>query len=260
MKLYKGNRIDVRGVGFDDVTLHESRSLLSDHIENGVGLAAVYTPNSEIVEACIKDDSGKLYEVINSAELIIPDGIGIVKAAKILGTPLKEKVAGIDLGSEMLAYATERGTAVYFLGGKPNVAEAARDKLCEKLPTLNVVGYADGYFEKSGAESDSRIEAVKASGAELLFVCLGAPTQEKWIYENKTALAEAGVRVAMGLGGSLDIYSGQSRRAPKIFISLGLEWLYRLLREPYRIGRMMALPRFYFGVKKYARSKKHEKK
>lgn len=260
MKLHEGERIDVRGVGFDNVTLGEAKALLAAHVENGVGLAAVYTPNSEIVESCIKDESGELYRIINSAELVIPDGIGVVKASKILGTPLKEKVAGIDLGSEMLAYSAERSVPVYFLGGKPGVAEAARDKLCEKLPSLRVVGCSDGYFEKTGAESDGRIEDITSSGAKLLFVCLGAPTQEKWIYENKATLAAAGVKVAMGLGGSLDIYSGNARRAPKIFISLGLEWLYRLLREPSRIGRMMALPRFYFGVKKYARAKKRSKK
>ncbi len=258
MRLNPAERIDVRGVGFDNVTLTEAASILSEHIENGGTLAAVYTPNSEIVDACIRDTDGELYGIINSAELIVPDGIGVVKASKILGTPLKEKVAGIELGSKMLDYAAEHGTPVYFLGGKPGVAETARDKLCEKLPALRVVGCSDGYFDKTGRASDERIDAIASSGATLLFVCLGAPTQEKWIYDNKAALANAGVRVAMGLGGSLDVYSGTAKRAPKIFISAGLEWFYRLLCEPRRVGRMMALPRFYFGIKKYARREKHK--
>lgn len=258
MRLNPAERIDVRGVGFDNVTLTDAASILSEHIENGGTLAAVYTPNSEIVDSCIRDESGELYRIINSAELVVPDGIGVVKASKILGPPLKEKVAGIELGSAMLAHAARHGVPVYFLGGKPGVAEAARDKLCRELPGLHVVGCADGYFEKTGAESDERICAIKSSGAVLLFVCLGAPTQEKWIFDNKSALADAGVRVAMGLGGSLDVYSGAAKRAPKLFISLGLEWLYRLLCEPRRIGRMMALPRFYFGVKRYSRQKKRQ--
>lgn len=257
MRLIKEERIDVRGVGFDKVTLDSATAALSEHIKNGGGIAAVYTPNSEIVQMCIEDEA--LYEVINSAELVIPDGIGVVKAAKILGTPLFGKVAGVDLGANMIKFAAETGTPIYFLGGKPGVAEDAKAKLTEKYPTLNVSGCADGYFKKTGEESDLAVRKIAESGAKILYVCLGAPAQERWIYENKAALSIAGVKCAMGLGGSLDIFAGNVKRAPKIFIKLGLEWFYRLLCEPKRIGRMMALPRFYFGVKKYAKTAKKQK-
>lgn len=259
MRLIKDERVDVRGVGFDNVTLESATSALSEHIKNGDGLAAVYTPNSEIVEMCVEDEGGELYGIINSAELIIPDGIGVIKAAKILDTPLQGKVAGVDLGANMIKFAAESGTPIYFLGGKPGVAEDAKAKLTEKYPSLIVAGVADGYFKKTGEESDLAVKKIADSGAKILYVCLGAPAQERWIYENKSALSAAGVKCAMGLGGSLDIFAGNVKRAPKIFIKLGLEWFYRLLCDPKRIGRMMALPRFYFGTKKYAKAKKKQK-
>lgn len=259
MNLLKNERTDVRGVGFDNVTLNSASALLSEHIIGGEGIAAVYTPNSEIVQMCIDDKEGKLYGIINSAELVIPDGIGVVKAAKILGTPLSGKVAGIELGEEMLKFAAASNVPVYFLGGKPGVAEQAKEKLAEKYPALNVVGTSDGYFKKTGDETDVVVKRIADSGAKILYVCLGAPAQEIWIYENKAALSAAGVKCAMGLGGSLDIFAGNVKRAPKIFISLGLEWFYRLITDPARIGRMMALPKFYFGVKKYAKNRKNIK-
>ena len=240
-------RVDVRGVGFDNVTLAEAADFLRSHAADGVCGMAVFTPNSEIVQMCIEDST--LRSTVNAAALVIPDGIGVVKAARILGTPLKGKVAGVELGREVLAFAAEDGLPVYFLGGKPGVAEAAAEKMREVYPALNICGLHDGYFTKTGTENDAVIDAVRASGAKVLFVCLGAPTQEKWITENKDRLPD--VQILMGLGGSLDVYAGTVKRAPKIFIKLGLEWLYRLLKEPRRIGRMMNLPKFYFGTWRY---------
>ncbi len=255
-------RINIRGVTFDSVTFEEAVSRLTDALRSG-RQTALYTPNSEIVQACIEDPS--LYDVINSAELITPDGIGVVMAGKILGTPFPGgRVAGYDVGRELLrrldTMKKEDGTpyGIYFLGGKPGVAEAARDKLLEEYPGLCFVGCADGYFKKEGEESDAAIEMVNLSGADVLFVCLGAPTQEKWILANRDKMP--GVTLFLGLGGSLDGYAGIVKRAPKIFIKLGLEWFYRLCREPWRFKRMMKLPVFYFGTWKYKLTRKKEKK
>ncbi len=245
-------RIDVRGVGFDNVTLAEAAQFLRHGAAAGRCGTAVFTPNSEIVQMCIEDAS--LRETVNSASLVIPDGIGVVKAARILGTPLKGKVAGVDLGREVLAFAAEDGLPVYFLGGKPGVAEAAAQKMTEAYPGLIVCGMRDGYFQKSGPENDAAVAQVNESGAKILFVCLGAPAQEKWIFENLSRLPD--VQILLGLGGSLDVYAGTVKRAPKIFIRLGLEWFYRLLKEPWRIGRMMRLPQFYFGTWRYKLTKK----
>ena len=236
------NTVQLRGVNFTPGTLDE----ISEHICKKIRAdetVAVYTPNSEIVQKCIDDPS--LYSVINSAEVIIPDGIGVIKDARILKLPITERVPGIELGERMLSLA-DSALPVFFMGGKPGIAEAAAEKMREKYPSLVVAGTHDGYFKKSGEENDAVIAEINASGAKILFVCLGAPAQEKWIYENRASLP--GVRLFMGLGGSLDIYSGTSERAPEFFCKTGLEWFYRLIREPWRIGRMMNLPKFYFGT------------
>ncbi len=248
------SKINVRGVFFDNVTLDEAAGVVNDALQKDAGLLAVYTPNSEIVQMCI-DDPQK-YGLINSADLIIPDGVGVIKAAKILGTPLTERVPGVELGERALAIAAELGVGVYFLGGKPGVAEAAAEAMSKKYEGLRVVGTHDGYFKKQGDESDAIIRKINDSGASLLFVCLGVPVQEQWIFDNKEKFTN--VRAALALGGSLDIYSGNAKRAPLFFRKTGLEWFYRLLCQPSRIGRMMNLPRFLFGTYAYKHKNKKE--
>lgn len=245
-------KINIRGVLFNNVTFEEAVSSLLDSLEAG-RQAALYTPNSEIVQACI--EAPELFEVVNSAEMIVPDGIGVVKAGKILGTPFKGgKVAGIEVGEELLRRLAGTEHTVFLLGGKPGVAEQARDALMQKYAGLKFAGCADGYFKKEGEENAAVIEKVNASGADVLFVCLGAPTQEKWIYANRASLTN--VKLMLGLGGSLDGYAGNVKRAPKIFIDLGLEWFYRLLCEPWRFKRMLKLPKFYFGTWRYKFTRK----
>lgn len=241
------NRICVRGVFFDNVTLDEAAQLLRAAARENRSGVSVFTPNSEIVQLCIEDAS--LRDRINAGGMIVPDGIGVIKAARILGTPLKEKVAGVDLGRRVLAFAAEDGYPVALVGGKPGVAEAAAEALTQEYPGLQICLTADGYFQKEGEENEAILSRIRESGARILFVCFGAPAQEKWISDNGDKLPE--VNLLFGLGGSLDVYSGRVKRAPAIFVRLGLEWLYRLLKEPKRIGRMMNLPKFYFGTWKY---------
>ncbi len=239
-------RVNVRGIYFDNVTKAEALLRLTSAMAVG-RRETVFTPNAEIVQACIETPA--LYSVINAGTLIVPDGIGVIKASRILGVPLREKVAGVELGQALLEKAGEMGASVYLLGADPGVAEMAAANLAGLYPGLTVAGTHHGYFEKTGPETDAVIECVNASGAKILFVCLGAPTQEKWIVENRDRMP--GVLLFLGLGGSLNIYAGTVQRAPRIFIRLGLEWLYRLLKEPRRLGRMMRLPKFYFGTWKY---------
>lgn len=246
------NRICVRGVFFDNVTLNEAAQLLRAAARENRSGVSVFTPNSEIVQLCIEDVS--LREQINEGGLIVPDGIGVIKAARILGTPLKEKVAGVDLGRRVIAFAAEDGYPVALVGGKPGVAEEAASALQAAYPGLNICLTADGYFQKEGEENEAILCRIRESGARIVFVCFGAPAQEKWIAENRDKLPD--VNLLLGLGGSLDVYSGRVKRAPAIFVRLGLEWFYRLLKEPKRIGRMMNLPKFYFGTWKYKLSGK----
>lgn len=235
-------KINVRGVLFDSFTVDETIDCICENLHQGIQ-TAVYTPNAEIVQSCVEEKS--LYNVINSAEIVIPDGIGVVKASRILGTPVKEKVAGVTVGELLLERLAGSEYSFYFLGGKPGVAEQAAIRMADKYHGLKVAGCHDGYFKKSGDENDRIIDIVNESKADIVYVCLGAPAQEKWIYDNRNKL---NTKLLLGLGGSLDIYAGNVKRAPKIFIRLGLEWFYRLLKEPKRLGRMMKLPKFYFGT------------
>ena len=239
-------KINVRGVYFDNVNMDEAMDEVKRLI-GSEGLSYMFTPNSEIVQSCVENHS--LYEVINSAHLIIPDGIGVVYASKVLKTPLKEKVPGCEVAEKIMEYAAETGLGVYlFGGGKKNeereaVGVIAAQKLREKYKGLNIVGTRDGYFTEQ--DVPSIIDEINASGAKILFVCLGAPKQEKWIYDNRDALK---VSFAAGLGGTLDVFAGVAKRAPEFFLKTNLEWFYRLLCMPSRIGRMMKLPKFLFGT------------
>lgn len=231
-------KVDVMGVRFDNVTMDEAlsiaRALLSED-----AVSYVVTPNSEIVYEAMADKS--LRDLLNGADLVLPDGAGVVLGSKILKTPLKQKVAGVDFADSLLGVLAGTGGRVYLLGSKPGVAELAAQKMLEKHPGLQICGMSDGYFK------DERpvIEKVNAAGADVLFVCLGAPKQEKFMAAHKDDLH---VRLMIGLGGSLDSFAGTVKRAPKWMIACNLEWFYRLLKEPWRFKRMLRLPKFLWAV------------
>ena len=240
-------KIDIRGIPFDNVTMKEALALVKSRLAAGER-TVVFTPNSEIVQAAIEDE--EYLRTVNFADVILPDGIGVVKAAKILGTPLKEKVPGVELGEKL--FESLKDNSFYILGGKPGVAEDAAKNMSEKYGA-KFAGCRDGYFEKSGAESDAVIEQINSSGADILYVCIGFPAQERWLEANFSNLEN--VKLALALGGSVDVWAGRVRRAPKLFIKLGVEWLWRLIRQPSRLGRMMKLPKFYLGMKRYKKKK-----
>ncbi len=227
-------RKNVMGVGFDDLSLEEAA-------ERAAALAAekraafVVTPNPEIVSASWKNEA--LAAALREADLVVPDGIGVVYAAKILGTPLKERVPGIDLAAKLFERFAGEGKRVFLLGAKPGVAEAAAETIKTRYPGLVICGTHDGYFQEDGPV----LEAVNAAEPDLMLVCLGFPKQELWMHRNRAALR---VGLMMGLGGVLDVFAGNVRRAPESWQKLGLEWLYRLLHQPSRIGRMARLPLF----------------
>ena len=232
-------RIDVLGVGFDNVTMDEAVSRAMDFLA-GEGTHYVVTPNPEIVEVCRENPEARA--AVNGADLVLPDGIGVIKGAAMLGTPLRERTPGIEFAARLMARMAEEGRTLFLLGAKPGVAEEAARRLEAQYPGLRIAGTHDGYFKEDGPV----VEAIRQSGADAVFVCLGAPKQELWMAKNGAA---AGARLLCGLGGSLDIFAGNVERAPKFWQEHGLEWLYRLCREPRRIGRMMKLPMFLVHVK-----------
>ena len=236
-------RIDVLGVGFDNVTMDEAVSRGLDLIHQG-GTHYVVTPNPEIVEVCRENSAAN--RAVNEADLVIADGIGVVKGAAMLGTPLKQKVPGIEFASNLMAKMAGEGLSLFLLGAKPGVAETAGKRLAAQYPGLKIAGTHDGYFKEDGPV----VEEIRASGADVLFVCLGAPKQELWMAKNGEA---TGAKLMCGLGGSLDVFAGVAQRAPKFWSDHGLEWFYRLCKEPKRIGRMMKLPLFLVHVKQVKR-------
>lgn len=227
-------KIDVMGVEFDNLTKEEFTAK-AEQMLNDKERGYCVTPNAEIVYESVMDESFR--QLLNEASLVLPDGAGVVLGAKILGTPLKEKVAGIEFGEEICQVLAKNGGRLYLLGGKPGIAEAAGEKLAQKYPGLVICGTADGYFK----DEQAVVEKVNAAQPDVLFVCLGAPKQEKFIKEH---FAQLNATLMLGLGGSLDGYAGVAQRAPKWMIDLSLEWLYRLVKDPKRIGRMMRLPKF----------------
>lgn len=231
-------RIPVKNVGFDPVTMAEAVRI-GEKLLDQPGGHYVVTPNPEIV--WLAQERADFMEALNAADLVIPDGIGIIYGAKILGTPLKERVPGFELATNLIRLAAEKGLGVYLLGSKPGVAERAAENLKKTYPNLNVIGTGDGYFK----EDEPVLTRIRASGARLVLVCLGFPKQELWMHEHRD---EVGQALMLGVGGSMDVFAGDVKRAPEAWCKANLEWLYRLLKQPSRLGRMMKLPAFLLSV------------
>ncbi len=231
-------KIDVMGLKFDSVTMDEALSR-AEALLRGEKAAYVVTPNAEIAYEALHDV--QLREMLNGADLMLPDGAGVVLASKLLRTPVKQKVAGVDFAAGLLGILERNGESLYLLGGKPGIGELAAQKMLEAHPQLRIAGIADGYFRDEAPV----IEKINASGADALFVCLGAPKQERFMVQHQQELH---VHLMAGLGGSLDAFAGTVQRAPAWMIRLNLEWLYRLIREPKRFRRMLRLPKYLWAV------------
>lgn len=200
---------------------------------------AVYTPNPEIIMHAYRSEEYK--DVLNRADMVVPDGIGVVYASKIVGKPVKGRVAGFELSSALLKWCGEQNKKVYLFGGKPGVADEAANKISENNPGIIIAGTNHGYHKSYEHIADE----IAKTGADLVLVCLGAPKQEKWIDENKD---KTGAKILIGAGGSLDVFAGNVKRAPLFFRKLNLEWFYRLITQPSRFVRMLDLPRFAIKV------------
>ncbi len=225
-------RTDILGVGFDDLTLEEAAAAGARLVEEP-GFHYAVTPNPEFLLAA--KSNPEFRQALLDAHLVLADGVGVAYAAKILGRPLKGRVPGIDFAQRLLSWMSHNGKRLFLLGAKPGVAELAAANLRDSHPGLLICGTHDGYFQEDGPV----VEEIRASGADVVFVCLGAPKQEFWMAQHGP---DTGAHLMVGLGGSLDVFAGVVERAPAGFQRLGLEWLYRLIKQPSRIGRMAKLP------------------
>lgn len=230
------DKVNILGVYVDTVTISQAADKIMGFF-NEDRLHSVFTPNSEIIMAAYRDP--EFCEMLNNSDLLTADGIGVVYASRILKKPINERAAGYDIARKVLEKLNYTDHKLFLFGGKPGVAEEAAANLKKEYPELNIVGTRNGYF--SADDEADIVDEINASGADIVFVCLGAPKQEKWINSHKD---ELNARVAMGIGGSLDVFAGRVERAPDFWCKIGMEWFYRLVKEPWRIGRMMDLPKF----------------
>lgn len=249
-----GNKVNILGVKVDKVNIPEAVDIIFNMLEENRP-HSVFTPNSEIILEAYKN--AEFCRILNSADLLTADGIGVVYASKIIGDPIKARAAGYDIACGLIDRIAETGHRLYLFGGKPGIAEKAKRRLEERYPFIQIVGIRNGYFKDS--ETADIISDINSVGADIVFVCLGAPKQEKWIAANKDKLT---ARVLMGIGGSLDVFAGEVERAPDFWCRIGLEWFYRLVKEPWRFKRMLALPKFGFTVMFHGRkfTKKNNEK
>ncbi|NMO98154.1 WecB/TagA/CpsF family glycosyltransferase [Paenibacillus lemnae] len=232
--------VHIYGIPFSKMSFKETVVYLTEAVESGQP-HQVITANPIMVMTALDNPSYK--QMMQRAEIIVPDGTGIVWAASKAGDPVAERVTGFDLVHELFRIGETKRWRFYLLGTTPEVIQEAAERLQMQYPAAIVAGYRDGFF---GADQDQEvIQEIRAASPDILLVARGADTQEPWIDKHKDAL---GVPVMMGVGGTFDIVSGKSKRAPAAFQKLRLEWLYRLLREPTRFKRMLALPKFAVKV------------
>lgn len=228
------NRLSILSCDIDDISLQEAITQALSLTSRRSG-AYVVTPNSRIVLDSRNDP--RLRQAIKEAAISLPDGIGTVISSRIIGTPISGRVAGIDFASAMLAALSERGGSVFLLGGEEGTAERAVDRLGKLYPGLVFAGCNNGFFDKS--EERLIIERINAASPDFLMVCLGSPKQELWMHAHAVDLS---VGVMAGLGGTIDVFAGTIERAPLAWRRCGLEWLYRTIKEPWRLKKAAGLP------------------
>ena len=223
------------------VTMADTLALVQQFMTEP-GLHQIATTNPEFVMAAQEDEAFR--QLLWEADLCIPDGVGLLYAGRWLRRPLPQRVPGSELIYHLAALAAQNGWRLFLLGAAPGVAQEAATILQQQNPGLIIAGTYAGSPDL--AENQAIVQRINNSQADMLFVAYGAPRQDKWIARNKEALTT--VRLAMGVGGSLDFVTGRAVRAPRWLQKLGLEWLYRLSREPWRWRRMLALPRFAWRI------------
>ena len=246
------SKYSILGVRFKALTSKQAEQRLMRALHGGKAIK-VFTPNALILYKASKD--ARLVSLLNRADLLLPDGAGISLACRLTDKPQVKRLTGIDTAWRLLGEAEKAGASVFLLGGKAGVASAAARRIEKSFPRLKICGTQHGYFDKSpsSAENKAVLKGIRRASPDILFVCMGFPTQEAWIMRNARHLPS--VKIFMGLGGSLDVWSGKVKRAPKAFRKMGLEWLWRCASQPKRLKDVLSLPCFLIKAKKQELSK-----
>lgn len=234
------NQVKIMDIPFINTTKVD---FLINHVQRSVEnneKQFIITANPEIVMKTREDKTYK--KIVQSADYVVPDGIGIILAAKRQKTPIKERIPGVELMEEMLEYANKHKKTCYFLGAEEKVNEALIKKVRTKYPDLIIGGFHHGFFELDGL---GIVENVSRSEADFVFVALGFPRQENWIDKHIDKFNKG---IFMGVGGGFDVISGRVERAPEFWIKLNLEWLYRIIKQPSRVTRIFVVIKFMFLV------------
>ncbi len=236
-------QIEILSIPIDAVTMNEAVNMVLEMIK-APKFHMVSTANAEMLMMATHHEG--LREVLQSSDLVVPDGAGALWAAEQQGEKFPERVAGYDLVVQLMKEAAQKQIPVYILGAAEGVAKKAIDKLEAWYGPMNIAGYHSGFFDE--AEEAKIISEIESSGAQIVLVALGVPKQELWAYHKLQGLKHV---VGIGVGGSLDVLAGTVKRAPLWFQEHRLEWLYRLCHQPSRFKRMLALPKFMWTVKTY---------
>lgn len=239
--------VKILDVNFSELSMQNTVTMLHEHVETKNNLFQVVTANPEIVMYANKDSGYS--QLLKEVDLITPDGIGVVLASKMIGKPLPERVAGYDLLHSFLDYRERNKikTTIYCLGASEHVIKKASEELASSYSYVSISGFHHGYFEQDSAIEENIISEISESHVDLLLVGLGFPRQEQFIFKHKDKL---NAKLAIGCGGTFDVLAGNIKRAPKTFQRLGLEWFYRLLKEPKRFRRQLELPKFVLRIMK----------
>jgi len=232
--------MDILGVRIDELTMQEATERAKEFLQEEK-FHMIFTPNPEML--MVAKDDAEFLNILNSSDMNIADGNGIVWASKRLKNPLSERVAGFDFIHKIFEMGEDNPISFYFLGSKPGVAEKAAENIQSKYAGVTIVGTNDGYF--SVEEEKEIVKKINKTNPDVLLVALGAPKQERFIYKYRDKL---NCKIAIGVGGCFDVISGNVKRAPKLFIKLKLEWLYRGLTDFRRLKRLTAIPKFMRAV------------
>lgn len=236
--------VKILGVRINNVDMDETMNKIGEFFDNDE-LNYIYTPNPEIVMRAGRDEEFK--KIINSASLNLCDGIGLMIASKLKKKPLKSRVTGYDTSIKILELMNERHLSLFLLGAKPGIAEKAIEKINNDYPNIVIAGYNNGYFNGSHNghascdEEEALIQKINDSKTDAIFVGMGAGYQEKFIYYNKDKLKS---KLAIANGGVIDVLAGNVKIAPSFIRKIGMEWLYRLIKEPKRFKRQLDIPNF----------------
>jgi len=239
-----GDFVTLLSVPIERLSKEDIVHRLEQALRQGERCTKVYTPNPQMLLKANRAPA--LRALLSRADLLLPDGIGLCIGARMLATPLPCRIAGIDAAYAVLETAERESLSVALLGAAPGVAERAAKHLRCKLPNLRICYTHHGYFDRNGEENEAVIRALRTAAPDILFVCFGFPEQEAWI--DRHAHAIPSLRLCMGLGGSLDVWAGKRRRAPRAMSACGMEWLWRVMCEPRRARIFLDIPHFLFLV------------